>query len=386
MFGLLNPRDVRLPVSQTTAHRAYYCGLCQATGQHFGQLYRPIHSHDAVFLATLADGLAATPAEADSCRCPMLPVLTKTTASPDSPALRYSTAVQMLLADQWLADKEVEGSRLGSMARPLVPASSAWTMLDVLGVDLTALKGFEGAQAEVERDGVHSEAAAAPTIRALGLVFGGVRHLPGVEADEAALIQLGENLGRVIYFIDALEDVAADVRAGAFNPLVVDSEVVPARVERTVASLESALTDAAAALTALPVQRNRMLLEAVVCQELPRRAADAIELGRKEASESAARALASYRQASPWLRLVWSVASFVLLFWTTSVQAAQEAIPAARRFFTPQTKSPCDACCDSCCDKCSEGCKDSCPCGDVCHQCGDVCHQCGDTCNNCPCS
>jgi hypothetical protein len=386
MFGLLNPRDVRLPVSQTTAHRAYYCGLCQATGQHFGQLYRPIHSHDAVFLATLADGLAATPAEPDSCRCPMLPVLTKNTASPNSHALRYAAAVQMLLADQWLADKEVEGSRLGSMARPLVPASSAWSMLDTLGVDLTSLKGFEGAQGRVERDGATAEAAAAPTVRALGLVFGGIRDLPGVEGDEALLTELGENLGRIIYFIDALEDVTADVRAGAFNPLVVDGEVVPARVERTVSSLRSALTEAAAALTALPVQRNRLLLEATVCQELPRRAAAAIEAGRTEATESAARALVSYRQASPWLRLVWSMASLALLFWTTTVGVAQAAIPSARRFFTPQTRSPCDSCCDSCCDKCTDGCKDSCPCGDVCHQCGDSCHQCGDVCNSCPCS
>ena len=105
MFGTLKPHACRLGCDRAHEYQQFYCGLCKSLGDHFGTLTRALLNYDAVFLALVADGLVETAAATDRCRCPLLPVTFRPTVSPDSPAMRYAAAMQMLLSDQWLADR-----------------------------------------------------------------------------------------------------------------------------------------------------------------------------------------------------------------------------------------------------------------------------------------
>jgi len=120
MFGTLRPGRRDLSPAARREHHRFYCGLCQSVGQSFGQPWRALHSHDAVFMSLLADGLAAEAAAPDRCRCPMMPLIHRPTVSPESPAMRYAAALQMLLGDQKLADRAAEGGAAARLARPLV--------------------------------------------------------------------------------------------------------------------------------------------------------------------------------------------------------------------------------------------------------------------------
>ena len=124
MFGTLKPQACgnRLPVVQE--YRQFYCGTCKSLGSQFGLPYRALLSHDAVFLGLLVDGLQDEAAAADRCVCPMVPVTTRATVSPDSVAMRYAAAMQMLLADQWLADRAIDGRALARVARPITTRRS----------------------------------------------------------------------------------------------------------------------------------------------------------------------------------------------------------------------------------------------------------------------
>ncbi|MCB9640658.1 MAG: hypothetical protein H6727_17315, partial [Myxococcales bacterium] len=227
MFGTLRPHNCTLPTEQQKAHRRFYCGLCKTLGDEYSQLSRATLNFDAVFIALLGDALAQEAAPQGSCRCPMIPIQHRETIDPNSPAMRYAAAVQMLLADQWVADHLVEGKALAKLARPLLqkPVQKAHEILQDLRIDLSALHGFEHKQAAQEVLGqTHPLQASFPTEEALAIVFTQLAALPSshpnaqTPENKAALAQLGRAIGRVIYLTDALDDLRDDFLRNKFNP------------------------------------------------------------------------------------------------------------------------------------------------------------------------
>lgn len=429
MFGTLKPKGCGLDDETRQAHRRLYCGLCQSLGEGYGQLSRALVSFDAVFLAVLVEGLSAEAAAPSSCRCPLVPVVFRPTASPDSPAMQLASAMSLLLADQYLADKALDDSALAGWLRPLGQGTVAQArqILDALGVDLRALEGFEHHQKATEQRGVtRPEDAAAPTAAALSRIFSAASVLPGVAPGVApALAALGDAVGRIIYFVDALEDLEKDALSGSFNPcLDLDGEIEPARVQQTSRLLRDALGDAKAQIAALPWQRHRELVEDIVLRRQGAAAAAAIE-----AAQGAADAVARRRDYSLGRRLVWSVATMlisVLLWLESSSVAFAGSLELLRRiqedtgeppppppsgggggggggqmcadsleclrccFDGPRVcreqQSQCRTACDGCggfCDGCSGFCANCHNCDKPCRGCGDVCHACGGVCQNC---
>ena len=114
MFGTLKPHTCRLGCDRKHEYATFYCGLCKSLGDNFGTLTRALLNYDAVFLALVADALMDVEAAPDRCRCPILPVTFRPTVRPDSTAMRYAAAMQMLLSDQWLADRAADGKRAAS--------------------------------------------------------------------------------------------------------------------------------------------------------------------------------------------------------------------------------------------------------------------------------
>ena len=319
MFGTLRPHGCVLSASRRADYHRYYCGLCHGLGRRFGVLARALTSHDAVFLALLADGLLEPGAAATRCRCPMVPVVRRDAAHPASSAMRFAVAVQMLLADQWLADRALEGKRLARMVRPIAArhVAHAHAELGELGLDAAPLSGFEARQSACEADGAGTpERAAEPTADALGHVLGAIAELPGARpearapAARAALQRLGHALGTVIYLGDALDDLEQDRRSGDFNPCLVERSDArgrrrrvadAARVERVVALLRRGLGEVRSAFAQLPLVRHRELLSSILDDQLGRHVRRAVVGARAllAAGPSAA------RFSLPWL---WALA------------------------------------------------------------------------------
>ncbi|MFT3764655.1 MAG: DUF5685 family protein [Minicystis sp.] len=345
MFGTLKPHTCRLGCDRARAYESFYCGLCKSLGDHFGTLTRALLNYDAVFLALVADGLMESPAEPDRCRCPIMPVTFRPTVRPDSPAMRYAAAMQMLLSDQWLADRAEDGKRTARAARPLLAGKveAARGILDDLGISLADLDGFEREQSLREVPGVTGPRdAAEPTAGALARVFERMALLPGVtpaarsEEGRAALAAFGRHLGSAIYLIDALDDLEKDHRAGAFNPCLARGprdrapRVSWPRVEIAWSLLHddlAALDDLAASL---PLLRHRDLVRSVVAVEMRRLARAAAQKAHAyaRAAEAAARA-----RPRPWPVRVLAAAATAFVFawvWLTSLPALARG-PAPKR-------------------------------------------------------
>jgi len=387
VFGLVKPELDALSPPQRRRHRRYYCGLCHGVGVHVGHTWRGVHSHDAVFLATLVDGLVDAPAAPSSCRCPMLPVVHRHTRDPSSVALRFAVGAQLLLADQWVADKAVEGSRAARFARDVLqaPVGRGRAVLLDLGVDPSPLDGFEGQQHAVECTRPGLTAAAEPTAAALAWLLAQVPSLPGGPdgAHTPALRTLGHALGRVIYAIDALEDLDDDARDGSFNPCLGADDLPDASAVSAAARLldldRARLLDA---LQALPFHQNHDLVQATV-QHLLDRADRALDRARERTSTEGRSALARWINQPAWVHAAAALLTALTASWaavSTTARAAPDQLALVRsqvrQWFLPQAQQcPCDDC-----DKCCEGCEQ---CGEGCEKCGEGCESCNKGCQDC---
>ncbi len=433
MFGTLKPHGCTMGDGLEAEYRLFYCGLCQGLGRRFGPLSRGVLSRDAVFVAVLADGLLEQPASPSSCRCPMMPIHRKPTASGDSVPLRFAAGIQMLLGDQWLADREADGNRSARLARSLAarPVATAREELTQLGVSLEPLEGFEHRQSAVEEGDATPEQAAAPTAEALGLVFGSLADLPGAgdglrqPAVRDDLQQLGQHVGRVIYLADALEDLRRDYLRGQFNPCVVGGDdgrrIVPGRVRSACRSLRSARQGIAEILPRLPWRRHRQVVENILCDRLAGTARTSSSRARHWSSPEGIEELRDW-QAQPWhARSLVALLAVCVTLWgraaTAATSIAHRLLRIEEEETTPEDdgggggggggdggdgggSSGCDTCDEinqaikdlidacfgsisGCCGACS-GCEDSTKgCCDGCTGCCDSCSDCGDCCNDC---
>lgn len=288
MFGTLKTHSCTLDSGGQREHGRFYCGLCKTLGSEFGQALRVTLSYDAVFMAILADAVQDIGAVPASYRCPLVPVHHRPAVSHDSPAMRYAAAVQVLLGDQWLADRGADGRRLARLTRPLLqaPVARAQGLLRNFGVDVGALEGVERRQQAVEAGHPTPREAAMPTSAALGLVFAAVADLPGTraaartDAARRSLAALGSTVGRVIYLTDALEDIPQDRRKGSFNPCLVGDVVVPERLRNACEDLGSALKRMSALVATLPWRRHREVIANILCDRLAGQSRRAIAAAR----------------------------------------------------------------------------------------------------------
>ena len=310
-----------------------------------------------------------------SYRCPLVPVHHRPAVAHDSPAMRYAAAVQVLLGDQWLADRGADGRRLARLTRPLLraPVARAQGLLRDFGVDVGTLDGVERRQQEIEAGRPTPGEAAKPTSSALGLVFAAVADLPGTitavrsDTGRRRLGALGSTIGSVIYLTDALEDIHEDRRRGNFNPCLEGDVVAPERLRDARQGLSRALERMSALVDRVPWQRHREVIANILCDRLAGQSRRAMEItrldvdGREgsqhgengggrggEARDNCARPVSQRRSgsATAYLRPVGSTMSDVM---ARTTGGGPEGEPGARRGGSGLQEQCCNACWDEFC-------------------------------------
>ncbi|MDF1662999.1 MAG: DUF5685 family protein [Planctomycetota bacterium] len=283
MFGTLKPHKCTLDKDNDQNHWRFYCGLCKSLGDDYSQAHRALVNFDAVFIGIVADGLLENGAEHDSCRCPINPLAMRPTMTRQSPAMKFATSMQMLLSDQWLADRGMDGRSWARASRRWFrPAlQKARRTLANLGLSMAQLEGFERVQKRVEVIGKTSlSEAAEPTARALGYVFRQVAALPGAvpqlahETMQSQLNLFGRSLGRVIYLTDAIDDLEKDLKNKEFNPCLQKSEydgslkASKMKIQDCHDALARDFDNLNRAVDALPWRRHKALIKNILCDQL----------------------------------------------------------------------------------------------------------------------
>jgi hypothetical protein len=217
MFGYVQPLKPELKIREFACYRSYYCGVCKALGDGYGQVSRFTVTYDAAFLALLNSSLVEDGERVCFERCIVNPLKPKPVVR-ENAAVRYAAAVNLLMAyfklkDGWRDERSIPSLLAFRILSPYIRRiRSAYPAV------YEAVHEQLGRLALVEAENVSSvDAAAEPFARLLSIV------LPAPQqgkTERRVLEWMGYNLGKWIYVVDAFSDIESDIRSGNYNVLV----------------------------------------------------------------------------------------------------------------------------------------------------------------------
>lgn len=225
MFGYIRPYIPDLTVGDHEYYRAAYCGLCRAMDSVCGGSSRMTLSYDGVFLALLRAALTGEQAERETHRCPYAP-LSKRTMLVRSASLDYSAGAMCVLTSLKLEDDIRDETGIKRLvARFLCSRAKGWErradardagIADKTRERLELFYAAEAANGSCDFSDAGIESGAESFGEVVAMLAA-----RGIENENYAIASsVGRHVGRWIYCIDAIDDLADDAKKGRYNPFI----------------------------------------------------------------------------------------------------------------------------------------------------------------------
>ena len=272
MYGYVRPDRGELKVRDYETFRGVYCGLCHRLRERYGPLARFAVNYDYTFLAMLLSG----PEPADICarRCPYHPLRRAVKCLAASPGMDLAADHTVILAYWKLRD--------GAADKPFLP-SLGYRLLAALhrGAYVRASERCPGfaSTAETELAALSAlERDRCPTVDEPADRFARILRAAadGTEDPDRRRIlrELLYHLGRIVYILDAADDLSDDLRDGSYNPLryrfsLQDGRLSPEDEAELRLSLQHSHNRLAAAFGLLPETPYSPILKNTVFLGLP---------------------------------------------------------------------------------------------------------------------
>lgn len=267
MFGYVIANVDALSPAQKERYRACYCGLCRAIGRRCSQGCRLSLTYDLVFLTLVLNSLYEPEERTEERPCPVHPFRRRRSWA--SGATDYAADMNVLLArlsalDHWRDERRLLG--LGEaklLERGAARAAARHPRQAALIAEALARLG------EIEE---RREPDPGPGADAFGELMAAL-FLWREDRWAPLLRELGQNLGRFVYLLDAALDRKRDLRRGLYNPLQAMTEAGAGEGEiRDI--LTGRMADCALAWEKLPLLRDaelqRNILYTGVWTRMPR--------------------------------------------------------------------------------------------------------------------
>ena len=276
MFGYIKPFKPEMKVREFDTYQAFYCGLCHQLGRMFGPFAKLTLSYDFTFLALVSAGLRPDFAGFCRQRCMANPLKKKVCAVPCAD-LSFTAGCAMILFYYKLRDNlQDSGFWKRLIYYPLLPFAAA-ARKKAAGrfpeADRAFSRMMEDQFALEKRKDVSLDRAADPTAAAMGEVFA---LLASDEAQKRVLSRFGYLVGRWVYLMDALDDLADDAGSGNFNPFLLrlngallDEEQLASIRQYGRGVLNVTVAEMGAAYELLEWQRYKSILDNVIYLGMP---------------------------------------------------------------------------------------------------------------------
>ena len=220
MFGYVRASRADMRVREYEYYRASYCGLCRAMGKCTGQCSRMLLSFDFAYLANVRMALCATVPAFRKRRCIAHP-LRRRVMMERNDQLDYCAAASAILAYEKCRDNVADErgfARLRARFACLF-LKGAYKRAKKRAPELAlSVRGYLEKLAALEKEKT-------PFVDEVAAVFGNLladvtSH--GLSGSSAVIARkIGFETGRVIYVLDALDDLAEDVKKGRYNPFAL---------------------------------------------------------------------------------------------------------------------------------------------------------------------
>lgn len=225
MFGYIIPDKEKATPPESALYRAFYCGVCKALKQNYGNRVRIFTSYDITFLSILSHDCLNFGVEFNNENCVVDPFRKKTLVK-NNDLLKKNCAVQLLLSKYKLIDDVYDGKKsrnilLKYFKKAMDEAQREYPVIDqIIDVQYNKLRELEKIN-EPNIDKV-SECFALMMRKIM-------QEIVGKENADEQLLSLAYNLGKYVYLIDAIDDMDDDIKKGNYNPFVASFGSFPSR-------------------------------------------------------------------------------------------------------------------------------------------------------------
>lgn len=240
MFGYVKVYQPELKMGEFEQYRGIYCSLCKTLGKRYGFTAQMTLSYDMTFLVVLHMALMEECTGFKKGRCPYNPIKKRTCCNHNG-ALDFCADAAMLLAyhkaEDTLADDHFFKQLTARMLLPIMRrnrrrAAKRLPELDQL-IEREMLR-----QNELEESGIASvDLAAEPTAQMLSALCS---EAANDEKQKRVLSRFGYCLGRVVYLMDAADDLEDDLKNRSYNPIALSMGLNTVDIEKIKSARESA--------------------------------------------------------------------------------------------------------------------------------------------------
>ena len=221
MFGYLRIDKAELKVREYEAYKAVYCGLCKQLGRDYSVISRAVLSYDCTFYAVLLMSLNRGCKGFRDGRCVCNPLKKCKFAECSDQSYSKAAALSIISVYYKLHDDLLDSGFfrrlpiyfiLPLFSRSHKKAARLYPELETLVAEMMRMQRDAESGSETSID-----EAAHPT----ALMLSKILCAEGAdEPQKAVLSELGYQLGRWVYLMDAADDYYKDRRNGCFNPFL----------------------------------------------------------------------------------------------------------------------------------------------------------------------
>jgi hypothetical protein len=266
MFGYVTPYKMELKIKDYEMFKAYYCGLCISIKNNFSNLCRMSLNYDMTFLGILLDSLECSKHKYVVTKCIAHPMKKKPKVI-DNKALDYAAfcnvaLVYYKLLDDYNDDNSLNKKFISMYIKKFINKSKEdlYPLLVNIEENIKKLSSLEKSQDIISIDEL-SDPFASLTAFIISYYYKN-------EDFYDNLYNLGYNLGRWIYIIDAYDDLKEDMEKHKFNAInkafntenLSYEDLIAQQVNRIEFNLLMSANTTVEALNKLPINKNKDLL------------------------------------------------------------------------------------------------------------------------------
>lgn len=275
MFGYVTPLKPELKIREYNQFKSYYCGVCFAIKNLYGNIPRMTLNYDMTFLALLLDGLIKEDLNIELKRCIAHPDKKKPVIL-NNTAINYAASMNVSLVYYKLLDDINDDNSLKSkfsllFMKPYHKSfpDSIVKINSVIEKNLNKLSSLEKTKNFKFIDEICD-----PFSIIVGTILKEFPYELKNDSKELReqLYLFGYSLGKWIYLMDALDDLEEDMKNNKFNPInfLYNKDNLPYKefLDNIKQRLEFSIFNCAYTckeiLDSLPLNRNKEILENII--------------------------------------------------------------------------------------------------------------------------
>lgn len=266
MFGYVTPYKMELKIKDYEMFKAYYCGLCISIKNNFSNLCRMTLNYDMTFLGILLDSLEYSKHKYVVTKCIAHPMKKKPKVI-DNRALDYAafcnvSLVYYKLLDDYNDDNSLSKKFISMYIKKFINKSKEDLSPILVNIEenINKLSSLEKSQNVISIDEL-SDPFASLTAFIISYYYKNENFFND-------LYNLGYNLGRWIYIIDAFDDLKEDMEKHKFNAInkafnvenLPYEDLIIKEGNRIEFNLIMSANSTSEALDKLPMNKNKDLL------------------------------------------------------------------------------------------------------------------------------